>query len=438
MNTVARGSAFEDTIAELLESQIDDNRFWARQECCRVFRRKGYHSKDRQSEIVFDISIEVCLPGEQSYSVLVLVECKDYEGKIPVNDVEEFWAKVQQVTGANVKGVFASTTAFQEGALRFAASKGLGVLRHFGGANFKWVLNRSASWSGSDELAEAREISAGLTMEAFASSYYDCFFYANGTYTHSSNRMFEALCLQGATSESADLIAAISNPSKQARPRVPYAEKQDIELAASECLRHIGHGTAPVDLAALCEWQQRECGLTVRRVQGVATASGTIGSLSFDPVEICLYDDSGNYARTRFTLAHELGHLLLKHDLFMQGEITRESDLQCEAYRDLHFVDLRRMEWQANFFASCVLLPLGEFVARFFQAVEIWNLRDRGYGLLYVDDQPVNQAAFMAVTSFLSNSFDVSRQAALIRLKELGYLNDARQPRRAPATTPTT
>ena len=46
-------------------------------------------------------------------------------------------SKVSQVAGANVKGVLASTAPFQEGALRFAESKGFAVLRHNGGADFK-------------------------------------------------------------------------------------------------------------------------------------------------------------------------------------------------------------------------------------------------------------------------------------------------------------
>ena len=72
---------------------------------------------------------------------LCSLNAKDSSNTIPVNDLEEFWAKIEQVAGANVKGVVASTAAFQEGALRYAESKGFGVLRHFGQDDFKWVLS---------------------------------------------------------------------------------------------------------------------------------------------------------------------------------------------------------------------------------------------------------------------------------------------------------
>jgi len=164
------------------------------------------------------VSIEITLPGEESYSVLVLIECKDYSNTIPVNDLEEFWAKIDQVAGANVKVVVASTAAFQEGALRYAESKGFGVLRHFGQDDFKWVLKRSASWSGSDSRAEMREVRRALTAERYVSDYYDFCFLAKGTLTYSSNRMFEALCLAGGSPDQSQFIARVSNPNKEMRP----------------------------------------------------------------------------------------------------------------------------------------------------------------------------------------------------------------------------
>lgn len=425
MNTTQRGETFEDTIYRLIERQITEGRFWARPECCRIFRRKGYYSKDRQKDIIFDVSIEITLPGEDSYSVLVLIECKDYSNTVPVNDLEEFWAKIEQVAGANVKGVVASTAAFQEGGLRYAESKGFGILRHFGQGEFKWVLKRSASWSGSDSRAESRDVRRAMTAEHYVSDYYDFCFFAKGTFTYSSNRMFEALCLGGGSPDQ-EFIARISSPNKEMRPTVPYVEKNDIEQAAGECLTRIGYIAGPVDLSSICEWQQHECGLSVKYEGSGAGEDGTLGTLAFHPAQISIFSNDRGSARSRFTLAHELGHLLMMHDRFMVSEFTHESDLQRDSYSRLEFVDLRRMEWQANFFASCLLLPSARFVAHLFGLAQELDLHDRGFGLLYVDHQPVNQKNFYMVTDSLSSSFNVSRQATEIRLKELGYLNDVR------------
>ena len=92
MNTIEKGDKFEDKIYKLFEQEISEGRFFANKECCRIFQKKGYYSKDRGKEIIFDISIEISLPGQLTYSILTLIECKDYSGKIPVDDVEEFWA----------------------------------------------------------------------------------------------------------------------------------------------------------------------------------------------------------------------------------------------------------------------------------------------------------------------------------------------------------
>ena len=426
MNTKRRGDAFEDAIYELLKQQIETDRFWARRECCHVFRKKAYHSKDRQKDIIFDLSIEIALPGEKSYSLLVLVECKDYSTSVPVSDLEEFWAKVQQVAGANVKGIVASTAAFQDGALRFAQSKGFAVLRYFGDSEFKWVLKRSASWSGLDSRAEASGIRQALTDSSFLASYYDCAFLARETYTFSSNRMFEALCVPEGGDSGSDLIAFIANPKGHGRPAVPYVEKDDIESLAAECLSHVGYQDGPVNLNLICNRQREERGLSVRHEQVSHSDPRILGSLSFDPLEILLFGGHRESGRSRFTLAHELGHLFMAHDRFMFRERTDEDDLQEHSYSRLDFIDVRRMEWQANYFASTMLLPSAQFCAHLFAIASRRELRDRGFGLLFVDHQPVNQDNFYAVTDYLAETFRVSRQATVIRLTGLGYLNDVR------------
>jgi len=71
----------------------------------------------------------VYLPGSREYSALVLIECKNYGHPVPVDDVEEFFAKVQQVAAANAKATIASTASFQSGAREFAKSKGMGLIR---------------------------------------------------------------------------------------------------------------------------------------------------------------------------------------------------------------------------------------------------------------------------------------------------------------------
>jgi predicted helicase len=126
-STGQRGDAFERRMLEYFRAEIEADRFWAKKANCKVFWKKGYHSKDRNTEIVFDVSIELYLPGAKECSALVLIECKNYKDTVPVDQIEEFFAKVQQVAAANAKAVIASAAAFQTGTREFAKSKGIGA-----------------------------------------------------------------------------------------------------------------------------------------------------------------------------------------------------------------------------------------------------------------------------------------------------------------------
>ena len=54
---------------------------------------------------------------------------ENYAGAVPVDDVEEFHAKIQQIGEDNTKGTFVTSGALQRGALAYAKSKGIGVIR---------------------------------------------------------------------------------------------------------------------------------------------------------------------------------------------------------------------------------------------------------------------------------------------------------------------
>lgn len=197
MSSTAVGDSLELKIFNLFESEIAADRFFAKSECCKIFRKKGYYSRDRGKKIIFDISIEISLPGSDCYSFLVLVECKNYKHSVPVDDAEEFFAKVQQISGCNVKGVIACTNGFQEGTLTYCKSKGIGALRYFDNSDFKWVLYRSPSnihlWG--EINYNSREIHRGLTSIAHLSRHFDFYCCYEDRYTYSLKAFFLILQL---------------------------------------------------------------------------------------------------------------------------------------------------------------------------------------------------------------------------------------------------
>jgi len=128
MNTVLKGDTFEQNSYELIKNAIENDEFGISPKYSRVFLKKGYFSNLRQKEIVFDLSIEIWPPNAEKYSLLYLIECKDYSTKkVPVDDIEEFLFKVSQIAnlGYFIKGVFISNNSFQEGALEIAKNSRL-------------------------------------------------------------------------------------------------------------------------------------------------------------------------------------------------------------------------------------------------------------------------------------------------------------------------
>ncbi|MBH8386728.1 hypothetical protein I8R13_19535 [Acinetobacter baumannii] len=47
--------------------------------------------------MIFDVAIEVFLFDQKEPYLVILIECKNYEKNVPVDDIEEFSTKVSQV-----------------------------------------------------------------------------------------------------------------------------------------------------------------------------------------------------------------------------------------------------------------------------------------------------------------------------------------------------
>lgn len=161
MDTIAKGNAFEDKVFEVIERELKADRLGLSPSQTKIFRKKAYFSKERKSNIIVDIAIEVWPPNAKNYSLLWVCECKDYSGTIPVNDVEEFKAKLDQIAGKNIKGVIASPNALQEGALKYAQSSGIGVVRILPDNQVSWSWHLMTTADMKEKL-NSREFAMAL------------------------------------------------------------------------------------------------------------------------------------------------------------------------------------------------------------------------------------------------------------------------------------
>ena len=177
-----KGLAFERRVLKLLEGELAAGSLGVAPLSSRLFHRKSYYSAARCSEITFDISIEVSRPGATAPFLLWLWECKEYRHSVPVDDVEEFHAKLQQIGGVRAKGTMITSAKFQRGALNYAASHGIGLIRIVPTGSISHVLECRAPGTPEEQQEEVRR---GL-VAGFAASR-DC-----EVYCCSSTAVFSA------------------------------------------------------------------------------------------------------------------------------------------------------------------------------------------------------------------------------------------------------
>lgn len=279
---------------------------------------------------------------------------------------------------------------------------------------------------GAQRSAPGRDgdVWSGLTEEHYRSRRFDFFCNCRDLFTCSLNDFFMALTSDAFDTTFLSAIAAERNDSDV----VAFISADEIEDRCRAIHCAISYKGGVVSLETVCEWQRLEAGLTV--VTGAAASRdeaerAILGRISFNPPSIIVFLDPIDVRRQRFTLAHELGHLLLGHGAYMQAESVDEKDFESGDYTDLGADDVRRLEWQANCFASCLLLPRDSFVASVFEKARQMDLKDRGYGLIFLDHQRINTHNYYILTSALMDVYDASRTAVSIRLKSLGLLNDS-------------
>jgi hypothetical protein len=134
-----RGERFEERAFRLISDQLSSGQLGLSPDHVSISRKSKHFSRDRNDHIVFDIGIEVRLPKADKPILLWLWECKDYSHSVPVDDVEEFHAKLQQVGGVNIKGGLITPSSLQAGALQYAKSRGIAVVRVLPEEQVDWI-----------------------------------------------------------------------------------------------------------------------------------------------------------------------------------------------------------------------------------------------------------------------------------------------------------
>ncbi|MBA4193582.1 MAG: hypothetical protein C0451_03325 [Comamonadaceae bacterium] len=84
-----------------------------------VFQGREFEGRIAGRKIKVDASFVLRIAG--GADMLVLVECKHYNHRVPVDDIEEFHSKIDDI-GAQ-KGILITTVGFQAGAVKAATGR---------------------------------------------------------------------------------------------------------------------------------------------------------------------------------------------------------------------------------------------------------------------------------------------------------------------------
>lgn len=186
------GTAFEDKVYTIIEKEVQAGKFLLSNPNLRVCRKPQYYSRDREDMIICDISVEKYLADpnkdkELRPSIIVIIECKDYSGKISVDEVEEFHTKLQQIGADNTKGIMITCAGvFQKSALTFAHSKGIALARILPDDQIKYIMSMMINTSFSNvfvsETGGTNAVRA-LTEQDYISMHGEDFFTLTGENT---------------------------------------------------------------------------------------------------------------------------------------------------------------------------------------------------------------------------------------------------------------
>ena len=286
MNTVKKGDAFENKVFSVLKELIERDQLSIDKNNYRIFQQKGYYSETRKAEIIFDISIEVYMPGADEFSYLYLVECKDYSSPISVDKVSYFNAQVREVGGH--KAFFFTTSKFQSGAVNIAKRHRMGLAIIGDGNDVDWIARRTIN-NNRFSLSKSEEYFSGESnMDAPFIGY---------AYPYVYGHIVDFLLGNDIDVTSKGLCVPFIDDDSIAQ--------KALEVAGLEKTNHI-FSMSSADMLGIVKKQGVETDFDAELSDG----------------ELAKYDVKNNKIlisntlafdtpRWRFTLAHELGHIIL-------------------------------------------------------------------------------------------------------------------------------
>lgn len=216
--------------------------------------------------------------------------------------------------------------------------------------------------------------------------------------------------------------------------KAPFLSKNFISLSAEAVLlRYIdrkgGALRSPIPVEDIIE-RSLDLELSFVDFEGQHGLSDVLGATYVDKGLICINEgllNTGAEGRYFFTCAHEIGHWILHRQL------VREP--RCRSMPDMRILCRTKdakssIEWQADYFASCLLMP-NQLLERTFRSLfgdrplELINVESACSGPICFDPCVENWPQIADAVRRTGGFSNVSKQAMIIRLQDLGLVVNA-------------
>lgn len=385
MNTLKIGDKFEDKSYNLIKKGIENGELGIPKEYAKVFQKKGYYSRDREKDIIFDLTVEIWPKNAKNFSVLYVIECKSYSTKkVPIDDIEEFAAKISQVASLNTKAILISDNSFQSSVFTYAKNKGVMLIEVDSDENYEIVLHRTDNTSQQNDEENIDDLFVKFLKKTLG---------------------FQEI-------EGLEKLSA-----------------EQIENLSKKILKKYNNLSSSIKIDDFITYLKSEYNLEFNFKSNLETVNGKklLGYFDSKNNTILIDKDIIDTERFPFILGHELGHFFLHKNLKINQEVYNDfQDSEYNIFMEKYDLvnDKNWIEWQANKFSTYLFLPTELFLKRLIAyriSIGISNKPDK----IYLDNQNINKVDYFKTVEYLSQHFGISKTSIQYRMEELDIITYA-------------
>jgi Zn-dependent peptidase ImmA (M78 family) len=384
MNTVRIGDNFEEKSYSLIEKALKNNDLSFVSEHCTLYRKKKYYNIIREKDVIFDLVIEVKHPLANKPSILCVIECKNYSNhSVPVDDLEEFSYKLQNIKGFTPKGIFITNNKFQSGAFKIAENTGI-MLIEVHEDDYTIILHKTANTN----FGFKEDFDFDLNIRKLI-----------------ENALFPKK-IEGLKRLNSDSIEKIANKF------------------LNEVNTDILNCALPTPLPEIVEFLKAKKSIDVEFLNiKDQNDREVLGFFDLLKKRIIINKSISNSLQYPFVIGHEIGHLILHSNLKVNKTTYNNfQDIQFNFFHQSYDIknDKHWVEWQANNFASCLLMPKSSIIARLIAIQKDLGISKQGS--IFLDNQECNKKDYRDIVKWLSDFFEVGKNSIEYRLNDLGLI----------------